>query len=70
MRRYLEIYVFYITIMQKFSIIVEYVKRLNFKFLIGLGLFCIFAAIVNNHSTPDNKSVEWLGGQKVLEKPE
>jgi hypothetical protein len=56
--------------MQKFSIIVEYVKKLNLKFLIGLGLFCIFAAIVNNLCAPEGKSVEWLGGQKVLEKPE
>jgi len=44
-------------------------KKLNIKFLIGLGIFCILAAIVNNLRAPDGKSVEWIGGQEVLEKP-
>jgi hypothetical protein len=44
-------------------------KKLNLKFIIGLGLFCILAAIVNNLHMPEGKSVEWIGGQKVLEKP-
>jgi hypothetical protein len=43
--------------------------KLNLKFIIGLGLFCIIAAIVNNLRMPQDKSVEWLGGQAVLEKP-
>jgi len=44
-------------------------KKLNLKFLIGLGLFCIFAAIANNLRASEGKSVEWIGGQEILEKP-
>jgi hypothetical protein len=47
-----------------------YIKKLNFKFLIGLGLFCVLAAAVNNIRAPEGKSVEWIGGQEVLERPE
>ncbi|MCL2208213.1 MAG: hypothetical protein FWB90_09030 [Fibromonadales bacterium] len=43
-------------------------KNLNFKFLIGLGLFCILAAIANNLRAPEGKSVEWIGGQEIREK--
>jgi len=42
---------------------------INIKFLIGLSLFCIAAGIVNNLRSPEDKSVEWIGGQEVLEKP-
>jgi hypothetical protein len=48
----------------------NFIKSLNLKFLIGLGLFCILAAIANNLRAPEGKSVEWIGGQEVLEKPE
>jgi hypothetical protein len=48
----------------------NFLKNLNIKFLVGLGLFCILAAIVNNLRAPEDKSVEWIGGQEVLEKPE
>jgi len=44
-------------------------KKLNIKFLIGLGLFCLIAAVVNNLRAPEGKSVEWFGVQEVLEKP-
>jgi hypothetical protein len=47
----------------------DFLKKLNFKFLIGLGLFCILAAIGNNLRVSEDKSVEWIGGQEVLEKP-
>jgi len=47
-----------------------WIKKLNFKFLIGLSLFCIAAGIVNNLCAPEGKTVEWIGGQEVLEKPE
>jgi len=50
-------------------LITNFLKSLNLKFLIGLGLFCILAAIVNNLRAPEDKSVEWIGGQTVLEKP-
>jgi hypothetical protein len=42
---------------------------MKIKFLLGLALFCVLAAVVNNLRSPENKSVEWIGGQKVLEKP-
>jgi len=45
-------------------------RTINIKFLIGLGLFCILAGIVNNLRAPEGKAVEWIGGQEVLEKPE
>jgi len=47
----------------------KFIRSLNFKFIIGLGIFCILAAIVNNLRAPEGKSVEWIGGQAVLEKP-
>jgi hypothetical protein len=46
------------------------INELNLKFLLGLGLFCVFAAVVNNLRASEDKSVEWIGGQEVLEKPE
>jgi len=49
---------------------IAWIKKLNFKFLIGFSLFCIAAGVVNNLSAPKDKSVEWIGGQDVLEKPE
>jgi hypothetical protein len=50
--------------------IIAWIKKLNLKFLLGLGLFCILVAVANNLRVPEDKSVEWIGGQKVLEKPE
>jgi len=47
-----------------------WIKELNLKFIFGLGLFCILAAVANNLRAPEDKSVEWIGGQEVLEKPE
>jgi hypothetical protein len=49
--------------------IVKFMKRFSLKFIIGLGVFCVLAAVVNNLRVPEGKSVEWIGGQKVLEKP-
>jgi hypothetical protein len=48
----------------------NFIKNLSFKFIIGLGLFCILAAVANNLRAPEGKSVEWVGGQEILEKPE
>jgi hypothetical protein len=48
----------------------NFIKSISFKFIIGLGLFCILAAIANNMRAPEGKSVEWIGGQEILEKPE
>jgi hypothetical protein len=54
--------------MQKITTAVEYLKKLNLKFLIALGLFCIAAAVVNNIRAPEGKSVEWIGGQEILKR--
>jgi hypothetical protein len=54
--------------MTKLATITEYFKKLNLKFLIALGLFCIAAAVVNNIRAPEGKSVEWIGGQEILKK--
>jgi hypothetical protein len=47
----------------------NFAKGISFKFIIGLGLFCILAAIANNMRAPEGKAVEWIGGQEILEKP-
>ena len=46
-----------------------FINNLSFKFIIGLGLFCVLAAIANNLRAPEGKAVEWIGGQEILEKP-
>jgi len=60
--------IYYIRIMK--NRLIAWIKSLNLWFLVGLSLFCLLAAIVNNLRAPEGKSVEWIGGQKVLEKPE
>ena len=42
---------------------------MNLKFIIGLSLFCLLAAVVNNLRAPEGKAVEWIGGQEILETP-
>jgi len=49
---------------------IEHVKKLNLKFIIGFGVLCILAAVVNNIRAPEGKSVKWIGGQEILKKPE
>ena len=46
-----------------------YLKSLNWIVLLGIALFCIALAIVNNIRVDDAKSVTWIGSQDVLEKP-
>lgn len=50
--------------------LIDYLKKLNWKFLIGVAVIGLVAAIANNLRAPAGKSVEWIGGQKILEKPE
>jgi alanine racemase len=59
---------FYISPMN--SKVKNFLKSLNVRFIVGFGLLCVLAAIANNLLTPQGKSVEWIGGQEVLEKPE
>ena len=47
-----------------------YLKSLNWIFLLGLAAFSIALAIINNIRVDDSKSVEWIGSQDILEKPD
>ena len=44
-----------------FSAAKAYAKKLNWFVLIGIALFCIVLAIVNNIRIGEGKSVEWIG---------
>ena len=47
----------------------NYLKSLNWIVLIGIAVFCIALAIINNIRVDDTKSVDWIGSQDVLAKP-
>ncbi|MCQ2124989.1 MAG: hypothetical protein MJZ25_12485 [Fibrobacter sp.] len=47
----------------------NYLKSLNWIVLIGIAVFCIALAIINNIRVDDAKSVDWIGSQDVLAKP-
>ncbi len=47
----------------------DYLKSLNWIVLLGIAVFCIVLAIVNNVRVSDDKSVDWIGTQDVMEKP-
>ena len=51
------------------GLVIEYLKPLNWVVLLGIALFCIILAIVNNIRVGEGKSVEWIGSQDVMEKP-
>lgn len=46
-----------------------YLQTLNWPVLLGIALFCIILAIINNVRVSDDKSVDWIGTQDVMEKP-
>ena len=48
---------------------IAYLKTLNWPVLLGIALFCIILAIVNNIRVSDDKSVDWIGTQDVMDKP-
>ena len=48
----------------------SYLKSLNWIFLFGLAAFCIALAVINNIRVEDSKSVEWIGSQEILAKPD
>ena len=52
-----------------FQISLAYLKTLNWYVLLGIAAFCIILAIVNNIRASDEKSVDWIGTQDVMEKP-
>ena len=47
----------------------RYLKSLNWIVLVGIAVFSIILAIINNVRVSYDKSVEWIGTQDVLEKP-
>ncbi|MCF0222948.1 MAG: hypothetical protein HUK20_01645 [Fibrobacter sp.] len=54
--------------------VINYMKSLDWKVLLGIAAFCIALAAINNirlgNPKADNaKSVEWIGTQEVMEKP-
>ncbi|MCI5600778.1 MAG: hypothetical protein SOZ02_01915 [Hallerella porci] len=50
--------------------ILRYIKSFHWKFLFIFAAACILLALLNNLRVSDDKSVEWIGTQKVMEKPE
>ncbi len=50
--------------------ILQYIKSFHWKFLLLFAAFCIALGVVNNIRVSDDKSVEWIGTQDVLAKPE
>lgn len=47
----------------------NYLKSLNWIVLLGIAIFCVVLAIINNIRVDEAKSVEWFGSQDVMEKP-
>ena len=56
-------------ILKIYNLILAYLKTLNWVVLLGIAAFCIVLAIVNNIRVSDEKSVDWIGTQDVMEKP-
>lgn len=50
--------------------LLEYVKSLKWSVLIGLAVLCFILAIVNNIRVDETKSVDWIGSQEVMPKPD
>jgi len=48
----------------------NYLKSLNWVVLLGLAAFSIALAVINNIRVEDSKSVEWIGSQEILAKPD
>ena len=53
-----------------FSAFISYLKKLNWIALLGIAIFSIILAIVNNIRVDEGKSVQWIGTQEVMKKPE
>ena len=45
-------------------------KSLNWIVLLGIAAFCIALAVINNIRVEDSKSVDWIGSQEILAKPD
>ena len=53
-----------------FDNIKTYLKSLNWIVLLGIAAFCIALAVINNIRVEDSKSVDWIGSQEILAKPD
>ena len=53
-----------------FDYIKTYLKSLNRIVLLGIAAFCIALAVINNIRVEDSKSVDWIGSQEILAKPD
>lgn len=52
------------------NMFVGYLKTLNWIVLLGIAAFCIALAVINNIRVEDSKSVDWIGSQEILAKPD
>ena len=53
-----------------FDFLKGYMKSLNWIVLLGIAAFCIALAVINNIRVEDSKSVDWIGSQEILAKPD
>ena len=53
-----------------FGYLKSYLKSLNWIVLLGIAAFCIALAVINNIRVEDSKSVDWIGSQEILAKPD
>ena len=53
-----------------FDYLKNYLKSLNWIVLLGIAAFCIALAVINNIRVEDSKSVDWIGSQEILAKPD
>ena len=53
-----------------FAYLKSYLKSLNWIVLLGIAAFCIALAVINNIRVEDSKSVDWIGSQEILAKPD
>ena len=44
-------------------------RSLNFRYLLGIVVLILVAAVVNNLRQPAERHVPWMGGQAILAKP-
>ena len=60
----------YSIISKVFDYLKSYLKSLNWIVLLGIAAFCIALAVINNIRVEDSKSVDWIGSQEILAKPD
>lgn len=53
-----------------YNLRMNFIKSLSLKYLIVISSLILLGAILNNIFQPQEKQVEWIGGQEVLATPE